>query len=107
MGYKKVCFNCRKAFNIDNEKINSVNLTCPNCGNTTTIFNHKFRPPKNDDIKNWKVIEFLKDNGFVYQHIFKENNKVFTEVPYPKNMAEARQFVQEYKEQANTDNNIF
>lgn len=108
MGYKKVCFHCKKTFSIYQNNQEAVNLTCPNCGNKTTLFNHKFRPPRQDDVKQWKVVEFLKDNGFVYQHIYKHaEGGGYREVPYPNNLAEAKEFVKIYKSQAYTDNNIF
>ena len=101
MGYKKVCFNCRKAFNIDIYEREKDNLICPNCGNVVTIFNHKFRPPKTSDLDSWKVVEFLKNNGFIYQHVFQGNKKEgFTEAPYPENMLDAKEFVQKFKAQA-------
>ena len=74
----------------------------------TTIFNHKFRPPKQSDIKKWKLVEYLKNNGFVYQHILKEAEPgSFQEVSYPTTIEEAKEFVLKYKSQAYTDNNIY
>jgi len=108
MGYKKVCFQCNKAFSIYKNNQEKINLTCPNCGNKTTIFNHKFRPPKQGDTKSWKVVEFLKENGFIYQHVYEDTGGgCFREVSYPENLEEAKKFVETYKSHAYTDNNIF
>ncbi len=106
MGNKKVCFNCKKAFSLQTDASTLSNMTCPQCGGKTAIFNHKFKPPIKDDIKKWKVVEFLKDNGFIYQHVYKEINKksgiVSKEnyVDYPTTMNEAKEFVLKYKNQA-------
>ena len=42
MGHKKVCLNCRKAFN-DNTNFEQ---NCSECGQKMNLVNHKFRPPK-------------------------------------------------------------
>ena len=86
----------------------TINLICPNCGSKTILFNHKFRPPKQSDDEQWKVVEFLKDNGFVYQHIYTQaTGGGFREVSYPNNLAEAKEFVGIYKSQAYTNRSIF
>lgn len=102
MGYKKVCLECRKAFSLGTELTNKSNLTCPECGNQATLFNHLFRPPKRDDIKKWKVVEFLKNQGFIYQHIYIEysTSGCSGQLQYPETMAEAKEFVKTYKDQA-------
>ncbi len=99
---------CRKAFSVYQNKQEDINLTCPECGNKTTLFNHKFRPPKQNDVKQWKVVEFLKERGFVYQHVFKAaDGGGQIEVSYPNSLEEAKEFIETYKSQAYTDNNIF
>ncbi len=71
-----------------------------------TVFNQKFRPPKKTDIKKWRIIEFLKDNGFVFQHVYKDYSKrnglVTSDnyVDYPTTIEEAQDFIQKYREQA-------
>jgi DNA-directed RNA polymerase subunit RPC12/RpoP len=106
MGRKKVCFNCRKAYSLGTDFTVKHSLSCPECGQQTTILQHNFRPPGSDDIKRWKVVEFLKDRGFIYQHIYKDitkkNGVVSYEnyVDYPTTMNEAKDFVLIYKAQA-------
>lgn len=106
MGHKKVCFNCKKTFSLPSDATTSFSLTCPECGGQTTVFNHKFRPPDKGDIKKWKVVEFLKGHGFIYQHVYKDISKrsgiVSNEnyVDYPSTMSEAKEFVLKYKDQA-------
>jgi len=107
MGYKKVCLGCKKAFNISQHE-GEINLTCPECKKQTIIFNHKFRPPNQSDNKKWKLVEYLCQHGFVYQHVFKKDqNGVSVEVKYPETIDEAKEFVKDYKSQANTDLNIY
>jgi DNA-directed RNA polymerase subunit RPC12/RpoP len=106
MGYKKVCFSCRKAFSLGTDFTVTHGSTCPECGHEAIVLQHSFRPPKRDDIARWKVVEFLRNNGFVYQHIYKDirkkNGVVSYEnyADYPTTMSEAKDFVREYKDQA-------
>jgi DNA-directed RNA polymerase subunit RPC12/RpoP len=72
MGYKVICLNCRKAFNISSDYNAHVPKKCPECSSQLVMFNHKFQPPKQSDIKAWKVVAFLYENGFNYQHVQKD-----------------------------------
>ena len=101
MGYKKVCFNCRKGFSISDKST----LKCPDCGNLITLFNHKFRPPKKDDLKKWAVVEFLKNKRFDYQHVYRkvDESTVYISVPFPETMKEAREFAAKYKKEDSFD----
>jgi DNA-directed RNA polymerase subunit RPC12/RpoP len=109
MGHKKVCLNCRKAFNQNSDLEIQSGLTCPECGQKMTKVNHKFRPPKKSDIKKWDVVEYLIENGFLFQHIYKDIDEkkglISKEksVDYPTNMSEAKIFVEEFKRQAITE----
>jgi DNA-directed RNA polymerase subunit RPC12/RpoP len=108
VGYKKVCFKCRKAFSIYKIAKDPVNPKCPNCGGKAVIFNHKFRPPKQNDLDKCGLIKFLSDNGFVYQHVFLQVDEgSLAEAPYPKNLKEAKSFVKKFRNQAHTDNSVF
>ena len=80
---------------------------CPECGNPMTLMDHKFRPPKTDDIKKWKVVKYLVDNGFIYHHVYEkveiESNRIVSYqnyARYPKTLREAEDFVVIYKLQA-------
>lgn len=101
MGYKKVCFTCRKAFSVYKNHAPKVNLACAQCGSQTTIFSHLFKPPKQTDLKKWKVVEFLKDHGFVYQRVYETyTSSILTgQSGYPETMAEAKKFIVKYKDQ--------
>ena len=106
MGQKKVCLNCRKAFNQNSDFENRGGLTCPDCGQKMTEVNHKFRPPKKSDLKAWATSKYLIENGFIYQHVYKDveerNGLVAKEkyVDYPTTIKEAKKFVADYKDQA-------
>ena len=98
MGHKKVCFNCRKAFSVYKNDSSEINLKCPECGQQATLINHKFRPPKQNDVKRWKVAEYLKDNGFFYHHTYEKIERgVYSLVPYPNTMEDAKEFVKKHK----------
>ena len=109
MGHKKVCLTCRKAFNLNSDFEIRSGLTCPECGQKMVEVNHKFRPPKKADLKAWAVSQYLIENGFLYQHIYKEiddrKGLVSKEkyVAYPTSFKEAKKFVIKYKDQALTD----
>ena len=70
MGFKKVCFKCRKAFNIPDIQAGATNLICSNCGGPAICLHHKFKPPKTDNIKEWNRIKVLVDNGGFPKHGF-------------------------------------
>ncbi len=102
MGYKKVCFTCRKAFSVYKSAVEKINLACNECGKPTIIFSHLFKPPKQTDLKKWKVVEFLKDHGFVYQRVYETYTpSILTgQKGYPETMEEAKKFILKYKDQA-------
>jgi hypothetical protein len=108
MGHKKVCFNCRKSFNISYKQLSEETTICPQCGGGLIYLNQKFQPPSQEDIKSWTVAEFLYKNGFAYQHVYKnvslsmrvDEYSSANYVPYPKTMKEAIEFVEVYKGQA-------
>jgi len=96
MGHKKVCFDCRKAYSINGLAFENIQHTCPECGLKAVIINHKFRPPKREDIKLWDLAKFMVDHGFYFGHVVE--NGVY--VNYPVTMEDAKIFVVKYKRQA-------
>lgn len=103
MGRKKVCLSCKLCFNrevtFDTEKVH----LCPQCGKSMKLLPHRFRPPKKTDKKAWQLASFLIDNGFSYQHIYQVGSNEFIKskydnyIPYPKNLKDAKEFVEQYK----------
>ena len=95
-----VCFDCRKSFE---RKWVPKNIfsTCPECGNQTIRYDHKFRPPKRNDDRQWTKIEFLRDHGFYFQRFYDQIGKgTFMDAKYPKDLNTAKEFAIKYKEQA-------
>ncbi len=105
MRHKNVCFDCRKAFNQGTDLNNIRESKCPECGILMKQVTHRFRPPKQKDIKKWKVAKFLMENGFLYKRIYKIRGLTVLEnyATYPENMRDAKEFVEKYKEQAITE----
>jgi hypothetical protein len=103
MGYKNVCLVCRKAFSTGRDF--HTPSKCPECNGEFVFYNHKFRPPPKDDLKAWKVVSFLYEHGFTYQHIYKDlglYNRYVSEnmADYPMTLDQAKEFVVKYKGQA-------
>jgi hypothetical protein len=96
MGNKIVCISCKKVFNTGTDFAGHVPKSCGICGAKFILVNQKYKAPKLTDVKAWKLVEFLLENGFVYQHIVKVNGE---QVPYPKTMDDAKEFVAKYKSQ--------
>ncbi len=101
MGNKKVCLDCRKSFSDNTNK----ELPCPSCRKAMLFLPHRFRPPKKTDDEKWRTVRYLIENGFFYQHIYKEIKcKNMDEhenyIDYPETLREAIEFVERYKEQA-------
>ena len=102
MGYKKVCLECKIAFNRDIDLGSELSYPCTECGKTMTLLSHRFRAPKKNDKKAWETVKFLIENGFPFQHIYKiEDGKLTNEyAEFPNTMKEAEEFIEIYKEQA-------
>jgi hypothetical protein len=99
MGYKKTCFNCQKSFNRPIDFGTERKYPCPDCNKPMILMSHKFRPPTKNDSKKWQLIEFLANNGFIFQSIF-ETPSGGTYIKYPTSLRDAKDFVVKYKEQS-------
>ncbi len=105
MGYKKVCFDCRKAFSQGTDLSNIRESNCPDCGELMKRVTHRFRPPKQKDLKKWEVAKFLMESGFLYEHVYKQIYEIrgitvlANYATYPENMRDAKEFVEKYKDQ--------
>ncbi|WP_194778305.1 hypothetical protein [Pararhodonellum marinum] len=106
MGHKKVCIECKMAFSRPFDSGSELQYLCPECGKPMILLPHRFRPPKKADDKKWETVKYLIENGFHYQHVFKEletKNKLSADhyyVAYPENIRDAEEFVKKYKSQA-------
>ena len=105
MGHKIVCLSCRKSFSKGRGNQHTPEK-CPECGSQYISFTHRFKPPKKDDINAWKVVTFLYNHGFVYQHIYEDmsNSRDLDQnrdyVTYPSSITDAKEFVVKYGAQA-------
>jgi hypothetical protein len=90
-----VCLECRKSFKRNCDTSEYIDeLICPDCGQTAYNFGRNFHVPKMSDKEQWKKIQFLFDNGFSFQSVHDESGQ---RIPYPKTLAEAKEFVSNYK----------
>jgi DNA-directed RNA polymerase subunit RPC12/RpoP len=109
MGYKNVCFDCKKAFNQGTDLNNIRESKCPDCGQLMKQVTHRFRPPKQKDTKQWEVAKFLMESGFLYEHVYERIYEIrgitvlANYATYPENMRDAKEFVEKYKAQAETE----
>ena len=109
MGYKNVCFDCKKAFNRGINLNNIREYKCPDCGKLMEQVTHRFRPPKQKDTKKWEVAIFLMESGFLYEHVYKRIYEIrgvtvlANYATYPENMRDAKEFVEKYKAQAKSE----
>ncbi|AKP50233.1 hypothetical protein CA2015_0774 [Cyclobacterium amurskyense] len=98
MGHKLVCLECYRVENLGSDLTNLKIGDCPECNNDMTLLNHRFRPPKKTDKKNWDLVRFLVSEGFPFQQIIQEG-KSDSYVEWPKTIKEAQEFVIKYKDQ--------
>ncbi len=84
MEHKSVCFNCKKAFSLGTDFTKPKHRFCPECKGEVFVYPHRFRPPEKSDTKKWAVVEFLKQNGFYYQHIRKFVERIYENAPPPR-----------------------
>lgn len=62
----------------------------------------KFSAPKSNDWVQWKKVQYLVNNGFLFQSVYEpqqENGKYagHRRISYPKTLEEAIEFVAAYK----------
>lgn len=92
--------------NRDFDPSSQLKYPCPKCGKPMLLLPHRFRPPKKNDDKGWELVNYLIENGFRFQHIYQlgsdDYNKKLTDnyISYPKNLRDAKEFVEKYKGQA-------
>lgn len=95
MGYKNVCFSCRKAYNF--ESFLSQSTKCPECSEKMVKLHHLFKPPKQADKKKWDVVKYLVDHGFTYRRVWISLDfGCFNYGKLPEKMSEAKEFVNKY-----------
>lgn len=72
--YKDIyaCFSCRKVFKqasnteLDQAAKQRRQYKCPQCNEIMKDMGYDFQAPKQNDLKQWKKVEILYQNGFTY-----------------------------------------
>jgi DNA-directed RNA polymerase subunit RPC12/RpoP len=98
MGYKSICVECKTAFSKGNN-LNTINeSSCTKCGQKTILVNHKFKPPPKSDVKKWKIVQLLLENGFRFdtEHEY-IGEGIYTKINYPTGIVEVKEFIKKYK----------
>lgn len=87
------CFECCKSFKIEPKEQGQEPAKCPECCNEIILMGRAFKPPKKTDIKQWKKVKYLVDNGILFHRYNDERYG-----PYPKTLEEAYDFVEHVKQ---------
>ena len=95
------CFRCRRSFKRSVE-LGSKDYVrrCPRCGGRALDLGRRFKPPKGDDLAQWKKVRFLVAAGFFFQHVHDEEGG---QVGYPETLEEAGAFVIRHRARAWTE----
>jgi hypothetical protein len=95
-----VCVRCRASFRRPYEK--GIDYKpCALCGQEAVRADIRFRTPRKSDDKQWKKVEFLFQHGFYFQKVYRLISQgMHLRVRYPRDLAEARGLVAEFKAQA-------
>ncbi|KYG97048.1 hypothetical protein ABEW24_01950 [Paenibacillus jamilae] len=72
--YKDIfaCFTCRKVFKqtsrfeMSKDEYERIIHVCPQCQASMHDMGHDFQAPKQTDIKQWKKVELLYQQGYAY-----------------------------------------
>lgn len=93
------CLACCKSFKREFDLALGLpdDMICPECGGSAYNFGRHFKPPKKSDKNQWEKVRFLFQHGFRFQNIVYEQDGVAVDVPYPKTLREAKDFVERYR----------
>ena len=93
-----VCFGCRKSFKLP---VSTGSRLCPQCRRPMEMLSRKFSAPKSADIAQWKKVQFLVEHGFRFYSVYRDVESGGKQsVRYPTTLAEAKDFVVVFREQA-------
>ncbi len=90
------CLECRKAFKRHNDT-DALTMKCPECGGSAHRTSRKFKAPRRSDLQQWEKVRFLLEHGFRFFSVRDDSGSY---VRYPETLAEAREFVRKYRNQA-------
>jgi hypothetical protein len=86
---KYVCLQCRIGLHDSH--------TCPRCKKLLVSIGENFRTPKKTDVKKWKILEYLVQEGYdfhICRHAYDQGN--ITE-KFPNTMEQARNLIKQRK----------
>lgn len=69
-----VCLDCRKMFNQlpwfrrYSYPAKSFKAICPECGSEMKNAGHNFKPPRRNNIKQWRKVEWLLQRGYKWDY---------------------------------------
>jgi len=93
-----VCFDCRKTFK---KPVSDVPRKCPQCAAEMVALCRKFSAPRSGEVQQWQKVRFLVEHGFFFQSVYDQHDHGgWCCAKYPRDMAEAREFVVKYQSQA-------
>ncbi len=95
--FPHVCLACRKSFR---KPMSAAPRTCPQCSGNLTRLSRKFKAPKTRDLIQWAKVRFLVEHGFFFYSVYERSGSGEVRVPYPKTLAEAKEFIKGKKRQA-------
>jgi hypothetical protein len=91
-----VCFNCRKSFKRPREFGNEGRRAeCPACHGSSIALHPHFKAPRSSNLKQWKKVQFLVENGFYFSPLVDQGNGNAV-VSYPKTLQEAPIWVKKW-----------
>jgi hypothetical protein len=95
------CLRCCKSFKraVDITQGWQRELPCPECGGSSYNVGRHFKPPNKSDKQQWEKVAYLLEHGFHFQKIHDQEHGG-QNVPYPKTLKDAKEFVLKYKRYA-------
>jgi len=92
-----VCFGCRKSFKLPVSKAPRI---CPQCRQPMEMLSRKFSAPRAADLMQWRKVQYLVEHGFRFYSVYQPLvTGGMQRVRYPATLAEAREFVDLYRDQ--------
>ena len=92
-----VCFACRRSFKRARRFGDEGHRAeCPSCHGPSIALHPHFKAPQHDDVKQWRKVQFLVDNGFYFWPLIDRAHQNAI-VNYPESLKEAAAWVKRWK----------
>ena len=100
--FPNVCFACRKSYKKPKSEEKRL---CPECRIPMEVLGRKFSAPKSTNLSQSKKIRYLVEHGFFFQPVYeqREDGGGNILVGYPRDLSEAKSFVDKYQKQAKSN----